>query len=546
MGKFLSRIIIALALVTGAAACSSSSGGTASPPPPGSPPVSPPPPPASGWQSGVFAPWDGFFARCENPRSGTDPITGNPYIDVQGMLLDENNFLRSYSNDTYLWYDEITDQDPGLFSDPTAYFQQLKTFAEIAPGVPKDPPGFHFSLADEEYVNQFQVGVTFGYGAQFIILSNAPPRDITISYTEPGSSADNEGIDRGTRILAVDGVDVDTNDPAGIETLNAGLFPSQDGEQHMFTVLDLGAQSPRDVTLTAGAVTRSFVQNASVIETGSGRVGYMTFFAYRPTAEKGLVDAINLFNEGDGIDDLVLDLRYNGGGLLDLAAQLGYMIAGDAATSGRTFELQQFNDKHPAVDPVFGQTIEPVPFFDETIGWDPALLGAGQPLPTLNLQRVFVITTAGTCSASEALINGLRGVDIEVIQIGSTTCGKPYGFYPTPNCGNVYFTVQFQGVNAKGFGDYALGFAPSPTDDGQANVLGCPAFDDFNQLLGDPDEDMLEVALAFRDGQGCVAPAAASPGQFSKLAPSDDGVSPRLYQTPLDTALIATRRRSAR
>jgi hypothetical protein len=110
----------------------------------------------------------------------------------------------------------------------------------------------------------------------------------------------------------------------------------------------------------------------------------------------------------------------------------------------------------------------------------------------------------------------------------------------------VYFTVQFQGVNAKGFGDYALGFAPSPADDGQANVLGCPASDDFDQLFGDPDEDMLEVALAFRDGQGCIAPAAASPGQFSKPALADDGSAPRLQQSPLDTALIATRRRRDR
>jgi hypothetical protein len=525
-----------LALAVGIAACSSSSGSSGGGT---SPPVSPPP--ASGWQAGVFAPWDGFIARCESPRSGTDPISGQPYLDVQGTLLDENNFLRSYSDDTYLWYDEITDQDPGLFNNPVSYFAQLKTFQEIAPGVPKDPPGFHFSLTDEEYINQFQVGVTFGYGARFVILSNALPRDITIAFIEPGSSADNAGIDRGTRILAVDGVDINSNNAQELQTINAGLFPSQDGEQHTLTVLDLGAAASRDVILTAGEVTRSFVQNAQVIDTGTARVGYMTFFAYRPTAEKGLVDAINLFNQGDGIDDLVIDLRYNGGGLLDLAAQLGYMIAGPAATMGETFELQQFNDKYPVVDPIFGETIEPVPFYDQTLGWDPAMLTAGQDLPTLNLQRVFVITTASTCSASEALINGLRGIDIEVIQIGSTTCGKPYGFFPTPNCGNVYFTIQFQGINAKDFGDYALGFVPSPADDGLANVRGCPAGDDFSSLLGDPDEDMLEVALAFRDGQGCTIPAAASPGLFSKPGASDVIAPPIIHQSPLDTAGIATR-----
>jgi C-terminal processing protease CtpA/Prc len=531
----LLRIIAALSLVVAVSACSSSSGSnTASPPPP-------PPPPASDWQPGVFGPWDGFIARCENPRAGTDPLTNAPYFDVQGTLLDENNFLRSYSNDTYLWYDEIVDQDPGLFNDPTVYFQQLKTFEELVPGVPKDPPGFHFSLTDEEYINQFQTGVTFGYGAQFVILSNDLPRDITISFTEPNSSATDQGLARGTRILAVDGVSVDTNDAQGINTLNAGLFPTMNGEQHEFTVLDLGAQASRTVMLTAGEVTRAFVQNAKVIDTGTARVGYLTFFAHRPTAEKGLVDAVNLFNEGDGIDDLVLDLRYNGGGLLDLAAQVGYMIAGPAATTNETFELQLYNDKYPVVDPIFGETIEPVPFVDETLGWDPALLPAGDPLPTLNLSRVFVITTASTCSASEAVINALRGVDIEVIQIGSTTCGKPYGFFPTPNCGNVYFTIQFKGVNAKGFGDYALGFVPSPVDDGLASIRGCPVDDDFSALLGDTDEDMLEVALAYRDGFGCIAPSAGAPGLFSKPGTPADVASPSIHTSPLDTARILTR-----
>ena len=81
----------------------------------------------------------------------------------------------------------------------------------------------------------------------------------------------------------------------------------------------------------------------------------------------------------------------------------------------------------------------------------------------MNLSRVYVLTGGTTCSASESIINGLRGVDVEVIQIGSTTCGKPYGFYPEDNCGTTYFSIQFKGVNAAGFGDYADGFSPSNT-----------------------------------------------------------------------------------
>ncbi|HEX5788962.1 MAG TPA: hypothetical protein VFY03_12335, partial [Woeseiaceae bacterium] len=67
----------------------------------------------NGWQSGVFQPSGQFAAKCADPRSTDDPATGMPWPDVQGTVLDENNFLRSFSNETYLWYDEIFDRNPG-------------------------------------------------------------------------------------------------------------------------------------------------------------------------------------------------------------------------------------------------------------------------------------------------------------------------------------------------------------------------------------------------------------------------------------------------
>ena len=102
-----------------------------------------PPPPSGEWQPGVFLDAATFVNQCENPRSGTDPATNLPYLDVQGSTLDENNFLRSYSNDTYLWYDEIVDQDPGLFADPVAYFLD-----ELITPVP-NKDRFHFAIDSE-------------------------------------------------------------------------------------------------------------------------------------------------------------------------------------------------------------------------------------------------------------------------------------------------------------------------------------------------------------------------------------------------------------
>ena len=78
---------------------------------------------------------------------------------------------------------------------------------------------------------------------------------------------------------------------------------------------------------------------------------------------------------------------------------------------------------------------------------------------------------------------------MEVVLIGGTTCGKPYGFYPTDNCGTTYFTIQFRGENNKGWGEYADGFIPSSSDNGEDFVTGCTVADDFTKQLGDQVEN---------------------------------------------------------
>jgi len=346
---------------------------------------------------------------------------------------------------------------------------------------------------------------------------------------------------RGATVLEIDGYDINTATQEGVDALNAGLFPSGIGESHDFIVRDLGAPDSRLITMTSEEITNAMVQNVSVLDTPTGRVGYMVFNYHRAPAEEALFDAITQLNAGQGIDDLVLDIRYNGGGFLAIAGQLAYMIAGPAQTAGRTFETMQFNDKHPVTNPITGNPLTPTPFYDETLGFD--ALPPGQALPTLGLSRVFVLTGAGTCSASEAIMNGLRGVDVEVIQIGSTTCGKPYGFYPTDNCGTTYFTIQFRGVNEKNFGDYTDGFSPANTGAGAGTeVPGCSVGDDFTKQLGDVTEGRLATALAYRDGQACPAATGLGsvPGLGKPGAPLDatDGM---VLRSPWDSNRIMRR-----
>lgn len=445
---------------------------------------------APGWTMGYFAPEQQLKNYCATPRTGIDPYTNSLYPDQQGTAMHEKLWLRSWSNNTYLWYNEITDRDPYGYS-VTGYFNMLKTDALTDSGSPKD--NFHYTLDTAEFNSLVQSGVTSGYGIEWVFGNTTPPRSLIVAYTEPGSPAELAGVSRGAMLIEVDGVDfVNTTTATGINIINAALFPEYSGSIH-----DFKFQTPQgtvtEVRLTSADVASTPVQNVKILNNNSRKTGYFQFNSHIALAQEQLVNAITTF-QNENISELVVDLRYNGGGLLALASQLGYMVAGDNNIQERFFEQTIFNDKI--------QPVQPTPFYNRVIDYQNSIL-TSQPLPTLGLSRVFVLTTEATCSASEAFINGLRGVDLDVIQIGETTCGKPYGYYPQDNCGTTYFTIQMKGVNAKQFGDYADGFTPVPAPVYQADVKGCEVQDDLNHYLGDTDEGMLSTALYYMDNYSC-------------------------------------------
>ncbi len=481
--------------------------------------------------------YSAYAEKCASPRSGTDPLSGNPYPDKPGTATDEKRWIQGWLEDLYLWYRELPTIDPAAaaYPTPTGYFDVMKTPAVTASGKPKDQ--FHFWSPTADWERLAQSGVDVGYGIQWVAISARPPREFVVAYVEPGSPAAAATVGRGAHLAAVDGVDLVNG--TDTTTLNAGLFPATAGETHTLSILDLNATTPRNVPLTSVAVTHAPVQNVGSITTTSGTVGYMLFNDQLGLAEAALVAAVNQL-EAANVTDLMLDIRYNGGGYINVASELAYMIAGPARTSGKAFERTVFNDRYPTTDPVTGQPLVPYPFYASAYGF--TTVPRGQALPHLDLPRVFVLTGGGTCSASESVINGLRGVDVEVVQVGFPTCGKPYGFYPQDNCGTTYFAIQMQGVNAKGFGDYADGFVPGGNADpalGDAGLPGCQVTDDFGHALGDPAEARRAAALGYRESQTC--PPATFPLTLrggAQPVPSADG---ELLRSPLREIRILPR-----
>jgi hypothetical protein len=186
------------------------------------------------------------------------------------------------------------------------------------------------------------------------------------------------------------------------------------------------------------------------------------------------------------------------------------------------FERLLFNSKNPfRLAPA--QTT--LPFHATSRGFSTP---AGQALPRLGLSRVTVLAGPDTCSASESVINSLRGVGVAVNLVGAATCGKPYGFLPQDNCGTTYFAIQFQGVNNQGFGDYGDGFAPT-----------CAVADDFDHALGDPAEARLAAALSLRSSGTC--PTAGSSKAELALRKSEAQGTPYLVRSPArENRLVVT------
>lgn len=478
------------------------------------------------WQAGVYPDSSNFIAQCQTPRTGADPFSGEPFADRQGSALSEKLWLRSWTHETYLWFDEVPDNDPNNFSIP-AYFAQLKTDELTASGKPKD--NFHFSQSTQEYNERTQAGTVSEYGLEWEFVANRAPRKLLVRYTEPNSPAARANIPRGASLQKIDDIDfVNTTDPDQVDFINDALFPTEAGSTYTFEFVTVDGDIISE-ELSSAVIELSPVQNVHILNTARGQLGYFQFNTFITPSQRDLIDAFQSFVDNT-VTDLVIDLRYNGGGSLALSSQLAYMIAGPNQTDERVFEGLRYNSKRASP--------APIPFYNREIDYVNGVF-MDSFLPSLELTRVFILSSDNTCSASESLINGLRGIDVEVILVGDTTCGKPFGFFPEDNCGTTYFTIQLQGINDKGFGEYADGFSPIESPVFQDQVKGCRVADDFNNALGSTNEEMLATAIFFAENNACPenltapetidvpsaiedGPAIATPNRFLEAILNED------------------------
>ncbi len=242
-----------------------------------------------------------------------------------------------------------------------------------------------------------------------------------------------------------------------------------------------------------------------VVRSTAGRkVGYVLFNEHSRGAQDALITAFKGLRDA-AIQDLVLDLRYNSGGFIYIAQTAASMVAGPGV-DGQLFESVRFNDRRS------NESVSETFRFSTRVQRGESVYGAGDPLPQLNLPRLYVLTSQLTCSASESIVNSLRGIGVQVILVGDRTCGKPYGFYRKDNCGQAYFPIEFQVYNAAGFGDYQDGFP-----------VQCRVAENPRSALGSTTEPLLSAALNHIDSGSC--PTGTATQYAASVLRQSDGAS---------------------
>ncbi|MDZ7812524.1 MAG: S41 family peptidase [Ideonella sp.] len=294
---------------------------------------------------------------------------------------DQNVWLRSYMNDWYYWYALSPDPSPVGFTSVDSYFN-AKLYAGGNPSFPADR--WSYSTPTADYNRFFGAGQTMGYGVMVAgrEVTERPDLPLYIRYVEPGSPAAVAGLARGDQILSINGVSA----AALIAEGRCCAALSASGRRRQTINMVVGSASgSRNVNVTSAVYALVPVPTTNtVISVGGRKMGYVMVKDMISQAINPLDAAFAQFKR-DGISEVMIDLRYNGGGLVDTAKKIASYTSAQR-TSGAVFASLLYNDRHQSSNQDFR--------FES-------------PANALALTRVYVLTGSRTCSASEQLISGL-------------------------------------------------------------------------------------------------------------------------------------------
>lgn len=408
----------------------------------------------------------GFFSSCKKnqdefvtaPPPSTAPIVPTPPVSTD-VMKDSSLLL---ARDIYLWNNQIPATfNARNFADLGKIMEGIRPYS-IEAGFTQAVDRWSFAMKKSEW-DQIAGGMGSTFGAMSgtagdfgMTVFFRVEGDLRVRLVEPNSPSGIAGIRRGWKITQING-------NSNITTTNADFIVNNIYSSNSVSItFQKPDASFTTISLNVGHYTEKPVYLDTVYNIDNKKIGYLVFNSFLGNMGQVQAEFARVFNRfaNQGVTDVIVDLRYNGGGYVDLQSRLANYLVKSSA-NGQLMMKQVFNSQNSQNN--------------ETTNY--------QKLGGINLDDIYFIVGRGTASASELLINNLKPY-MDVKLVGSTTHGKPVGFFPIPVGDWYIFPVSFRTTNKNNEGNYFSGF---PVD---AQVA-----DGLDKDWGDISETSLSSAI---------------------------------------------------
>jgi len=454
----------------------------------------------------------GVFSACKKDKKTTGAANTSPTTGSTLDLIRDSIYL--YAKEDYYWntflpdYNTFNPRSFAASTDIAALTNEVNALSQYAINpattLPYEyyapsPGEAKYSFIDDGTVSASLGGTNGDFG--FSVFYNAY-NDLRIKYVYAGSPGATAGLVRGYQVTAV-------NDSTNIAYNPTSTDPNKDPNLLMVvkalsqSKIKLTLKKPDGssftVTINTGSYSVNPVLKSTIISAANGhKIGYIVFNSFTvPTVAQPVLDPVFSNFAANGVTDLVVDLRYNGGGSVATAEYLDNLIAPASVGTSSVMYNTYFNANLTSNN-------TPILSHQAFRGSDGKLYNYGQldysvagnqvkfsKAGALNVSRVFFIVTGGTASASELTINNLRPY-MNVQLIGRTTYGKPVGFFALNINKYQYYTPEFETKNSAGQGGFYTGMVP-----GSSSYPGVADQDDVTKDWGDPTDRLLAHAISY-------------------------------------------------